>query len=87
MGHALRKEHPLPRPARRGLSRVEAADFFGVSPSTLDKMVRDGKAPKPFAIYGRWVYDSLECDQAFNRLKGDDVPPASNDLSGWDDYQ
>lgn len=84
MGRAVHSAEALPRPQRRGLSRVQAADFFGVSPSTFDKMVRDGIAPKPFAIYNRWVYDFLECDRAFNKLKGGAPEQALDD---WGDFQ
>lgn len=76
--------HPLPRPERRGLNREQAADYFGVSPSTLDKMIKDGKAPRPIPIYGRWVYDLIDCEKAFNRLKSQSEEP---DNDGWDDYQ
>jgi hypothetical protein len=29
----------------RGMSRVEAADYIGVSPTLFDTMVRDGRMP------------------------------------------
>jgi predicted DNA-binding transcriptional regulator AlpA len=45
-----------------GLSRVEAAQYIGVSPSTFDKMVADGRMPKPISINARkvWYRPSLE---------------------------
>ena len=33
--------------APRGLSRVQAARYVGVSPSLFDEMVKDGPAPRP----------------------------------------
>ncbi len=33
----------------RGLSRVEAAHYIGVSPSLFDAMVKDGRMPQPSA--------------------------------------
>ena len=37
----------------RGLSRVEAADYIGVSPTTFDKLVADGRMPAPKQINSR----------------------------------
>jgi len=43
------------------LAREAAAAWFSVSPTTFDRMVRDGLAPKPFKIYGcvRWRVSAL----------------------------
>jgi hypothetical protein len=43
------------------LTREAAAAWFMVSPTTFDRMVRDGLAPKPFKIYGcvRWRLAAL----------------------------
>ena len=43
---------------RRGLRRDEAAEYFSVSATKFDEMVRDGRAPQPFHI-----------DEAFDALK------------------
>jgi hypothetical protein len=37
-----RVERPIPR---RGLSRVEAAMYIGISASKFDEFVRDGRMP------------------------------------------
>jgi predicted DNA-binding transcriptional regulator AlpA len=55
----------------RGLSRVHAAAYVGVSPSLFDEMVRDGRMPKPKRINGRVVWDRLEVDEAFAGLTPD----------------
>lgn len=56
----------------RGLSRVEAARYIGVSPTTFDKMVKDGRMPKPKPIYGRRkVWDRHQVDIAFAALPDD----------------
>jgi predicted DNA-binding transcriptional regulator AlpA len=55
----------------RGLSRVHAAAYIGVSPSLFDEMVRDGRMPKPKRINGRVVWDRLEVDEAFAGLMPD----------------
>jgi predicted DNA-binding transcriptional regulator AlpA len=52
----------------RGLSRVEAAQYIGVSPSLFDQMVEDGRMPKPKPINARKVWDRLRLDQAFEAL-------------------
>ncbi len=56
---------PLSLPPR-GLSRVRAAEYIGVSPSTFDKMVAEGKMPAPKRIRGRVVWDRVQVDCAFN---------------------
>src|SRR6516165_5932118 len=40
-----------------GLSRIEAAAYIGVSPSTFDKLVVDGRMPQPVRINYRVVWD------------------------------
>jgi excisionase family DNA binding protein len=52
----------------RGLSRVEAAQYVGVSPSLFDEMVKDGRMPAPKPINARKVWDRLKLDQAFEAL-------------------
>lgn len=42
---------------RRGLSRLEAALYIGVSPSKFDEMVKDGRMCPPKRIDGRVVWD------------------------------
>jgi predicted DNA-binding transcriptional regulator AlpA len=59
--------------APRGLSRVESAVYIGVSASTFDALVEDGRMPKPKRINSRTVWDRLKLDEAFEALPGDDV--------------
>ena len=76
-----RIERPVPR---RGLSRVEAAAYVGVSPNKFDELVRDGRMPVPKRINGRKVWDIHNLDLAF------DVLPTENETSGgstWDDFR
>jgi excisionase family DNA binding protein len=56
---------PLSLPPR-GLSRVQAAEFIGVSPSTFDKMVEAGEMPAPKRIRGRVIWDRKQVDCAFD---------------------
>jgi hypothetical protein len=52
----------------RGLSRVQAAEYIGVSPSLFDDMCRDGRMPKPKVINSRRVWDIRQLDMAFSAL-------------------
>lgn len=62
----------------RGLSRVEAARYIGVSPGTFDRLVEEGVMPKPKRIRARLVYDRLELDAAFDALG--ETQEVSNDF-------
>lgn len=54
----------------RGLSRVQAAYYVGVSTSLFDQMVADGRMPPPREINSRRVYDRHQIDAAFDELPG-----------------
>ena len=58
--------------APRGLSRVQAAAYIGVSPSLFDEMVKDGRMPKATRINSRTVWDRVKVDEAFAALPDDD---------------
>jgi hypothetical protein len=76
-----RIERPIPR---RGLSRVEAAIYLGISPSKFDELVGDGRMPVPKRIDGRKVWDIHNLDLAFDAL------PSENETRGgssWDDFR
>jgi len=62
----------------RGLSRVEAAAYIGVSPSLFDAMVSDGRMPPPKRINARNVWDRTALDAAF-----DDLPDKA-EHNPWD---
>lgn len=62
---------PLSLPPR-GLSRVEAAAYVGVSPTLFDQMVADGRMPTPKRINSRTVWDRHRLDGAFAALPDDD---------------
>jgi hypothetical protein len=74
------QSRPVPR---RGLSRTEAAMYLGISPSKFDKLVGDGRMPRPRLIDCRKVWDVYELDMAFDELPREDDP--SNAGSSWDD--
>lgn len=62
----------------RGLCRVQAAQYMGVSPGTFDNMVEDGRMPVPKRIGARKVWDRLALDIAFVAL------PDEADANPWD---
>jgi predicted DNA-binding transcriptional regulator AlpA len=74
------RSRPVPR---RGLSRVEASTYLGVSPSKFDELVKDGRMPRPRLIDSRKVWDVYELDMAFDELPRQDSPPITG--SSWDD--
>lgn len=77
---AIRHE-ALPPPTRRGLHREESAAYVGVSPNTFDRMMADGRMPKPKQVYGRKVWDVRALDRAFDALPGDGESAQAN---SWD---
>lgn len=68
-----------PTLAPRGLSRVEAAAYIGVSATKLDEMVADGRMPGPKVIDSRRVWDLRALDIAFDALPDREVK------NPWDD--
>lgn len=71
---------PLPFIAARGLNRVEAARYVGVSPGTFDKLIADGLMPPAKRVRSRLIFDREEIDVAFSAL-GEDVE-FKNDFDG-----
>lgn len=68
----------LPLPTARGLNRVAAAAYVGVSPFLFDQMIEDGRMPRPKRINSRTVWDVRKLDLAFDALPGDqDADPAN----------
>lgn len=74
---------PQPIP-RRGLSRVEAATYIGISASKFDELVCDGRMPGPKRIDHRKVWDVRDLDLAFDALPSEN--PQSQG-SSWDDFR
>lgn len=81
MQTVARPSSPIAAPSRRGLSRVEAAGYIGVSPTTFDKMVLAGEMPGPKRVGTRKIWDVRALDLAFDALPGEDSAPETND---WD---
>jgi predicted DNA-binding transcriptional regulator AlpA len=74
---ALSQNRPVPR---RGLSRDESAMYVGVSATTFDKLVADGRMPQPRRIDGRKVWDIRSLDLHFDALpiQGEASQPANS---------
>lgn len=70
----------------RGLSREQAAAYLGISASTFDALVADGRMPKPKRINDRKVWDIRALDSAFERLPDTDAPKPDLETVGdvWD---
>lgn len=64
----------------RGLNRVQASAYVGVSPTKYDELVADGRMPPPKHIDGRRVWDRVALDAAFAALPGG----TANDDNPWD---
>lgn len=56
----------------RGLGRIEAARYVGISTSKFDEMVRDGRMPHPKRIDVRKVWDRHALDESFENLPTDE---------------
>lgn len=70
----------LPFDCPRGLSRMEAARYVGVSATLFDQMVKEGAMPRPKHVRARRVWDRNALDMAFSLLPGD-AEAVAND---WD---
>lgn len=68
-------------PAKRGLSRTEAADYIGIGTTLFDKLVAAGEMPRPKRFGVRNVWDRYALDVAFEARSTDAVDADSND---WD---
>jgi hypothetical protein len=76
--HTRRLSQSVIKPSpRRGLSRVEAALYLGISPGKFDELRKDGRVGPARSIDGRKVWDVRELDLAFEAF-----PLESNDASG-----
>ena len=72
-----------PTLAPRGLRRVEAAAYIGVSPSLFDWMIGQGIMPQPKRIGRRVIWDRLQLDEAFAAIPSSDEKKVA---SVWDEF-
>lgn len=64
----------------RGLDRMQAAAYIGVSATKFDEMVADHRMPRPKQIDARVVWDLRKLDVAFDAL-----PDGWQDKAGGED--
>ncbi len=76
--HASRPR-AVPLPARRGLNRVEAAGYIGLSPTGFDRLVHEKQMPRPKHVGGRRIWDLRALGLAFDALDARDA-----DANPWD---
>ncbi|HZZ63763.1 MAG TPA: hypothetical protein VFE63_21805 [Roseiarcus sp.] len=53
---------------RLGMSRAEAAEYIGISPTLFDEMVKDGRMPPAKMINSRRVWPRIKIEKAFAEL-------------------
>lgn len=70
---AASQNRVLPLPCARLLSRVEAAGYIGVSPTTFDKMIYDKLMPAAKRVYALTLWDIRQLDSAIEDLPGGDM--------------
>ena len=58
-------DRPIPR---RGLSRVEAAAYIGVSPSKFDELRKAGRVPPPKTLDNRLIFTIERLDEFLDAL-------------------
>lgn len=80
------RHRAVPPPCARLLSRVEAAAYSGVAPTTFDRMMSDGLMPGPKRVYGRVLWDVRALDAAIDCLPGnrDSSDADGSDQNEWD---
>ena len=67
----MTKHDSIPYPPR-GLSRDEAARYIGVGVSTFDRLIGEGRMPRPLRVGKRVIWDRLKVEAAFAELDEDD---------------
>jgi hypothetical protein len=65
----------------RGLSRLKAAAYIGVSPTKFDELVKSRRMPAAKRIDGRKIWDRRELDDSFETLPQDGV----TETNPWND--
>lgn len=68
-----------------GYRRVQAADLIGVSPTTFDRLVKEGRMPRPCHVDGMTIWRGDDLVNAFNRLTGRDMLLREGDPEEWDE--
>ena len=70
--------------SKLGYRRAQAAELIGVSPTTFDRFVKDGRMPKPCHVDGMAIWRGDDLVNAFNLLTGRDMVGFNGDPEEWD---
>jgi hypothetical protein len=68
--------------APRGLNREQAAEYVGVGVTLFDRLVADGKLPKPVEVNSRRIWDRWALDASFGALA--EMTAAGDGANYWD---
>jgi hypothetical protein len=63
---------------RRGLTRVEAAAYLGVSPSKFDELRKSNRIAPPKVLDGRLIFTVEKLDEFLDSLPDDDLGAAED---------
>lgn len=77
---ASKERGQRPAAPRRGLSRLEAAEYVGISATMFDKLVHANDMPAAIRIGKRTIWDIRALDQAFEALVD---PGEGNPWDAW----
>jgi hypothetical protein len=70
----------------RGLRRVDAARYLGVSPSLFDRKRKAGEVPSPKIVLGVTVWDRADLDRLFGDVDNDNHQDEwLGEPNPWDD--
>jgi predicted DNA-binding transcriptional regulator AlpA len=82
---AAKERHLPPNLEPLAVSREEAADLFGISPSTFDRLVADGTFPQPVHVYSRRLWDVSGIKAAWRRFAAASAPASeAAEEKTWD---
>jgi hypothetical protein len=59
---------------RRGLSRLEAATYIGISPSKFDQLRKANRIPPPKVLDGRLIFTTERLDEFLDALPDEGQP-------------
>ncbi len=77
---ASKERSQRPATPRRGLSRLEAAEYVGISATMFDKLVHANEMPAAIRIGKRTIWDIRALDQAFEAFVD---PEDGNPWDAW----
>lgn len=67
----------------RGLNRLKAAAYIGVSPTKFDELVKDCRMPAAKRVDRRKIWDRRALDKSFEALDG--MTDTKTNTNPWDE--